>query len=307
MLYVILLFDLAVGLVYGMIFYKYKSLARAEDVSFLSDYLSQKIWMPPVHSLNDPFEGKFVIVDPEYLLEGQYLIDIIKEHKIEGEQESIKEEFKKKLSSPGAWEKEANVYNSFLSEHGALCLTDTYSNIPMWSYYANDHHGYCLVFELDFSYFSDEKAKHINEVINGEGILSFTIDGDREFVLTKVIYQREMPTFSLQEYDKIPKDKMHEYPKIEYLVKRSLGVKAQEWAHEREYRLITNSNSKDCGWMNLGQYVPFLSIKGIIMGYKMAKNIKQIIQSLCKKYSIQAYEAKLSDTKYLIDKNSVEV
>lgn len=293
-------------------FYHYKPLSEKQHLTFLENYLKQKVWLTPLKEFNDPFDGKFMLkgFTPEYVLNNPSLFNhFLKQHQEHGEPNLTADDLKAKLCTP-EFEKiftqqsqqQHQMVKDTFSNHGALCLTPQNNNIPMWAYYANDHKGYCVEFTVDFSYIQKHAAidpnmlaDFMHDIKTGTSILSFQLkEHGQEFVFAKVSYSRKIPTIDLEALFKIT----NEYKQTEYLVKNSVGVKLSDWDHENEYRLIANSNSRNCEPMNLQYYAPFLKVTGIIMGVCIEKENEEKIRKLCKAYGIRLYKAVCSESAY---------
>lgn len=289
-------------------FYHYKPLSEEQHLTFLENYLKQKVWLTPLKEFNDPFEGKFMLkgFTPEFVLNSPYLLNHFLKH---GEPNLTVDALKERLRSPEFQQifnqqsqQHYQMVKDTFSNHGALCLTPKNNNIPMWAYYANDHKGYCVEFTVDFSYIQKHAAidpnmlaEFMHGIKTGTNILSFQLKEHRqEFVFAKVSYNREIPTIDLEALFRIT----NEYKQTEYLVKNSVGVKHSDWDHENEYRLIANSNSKNCELMSLQYYAPFLKVTAIIMGARIEKENEEKIQKLCKTYGIRLYKAVCSESAY---------
>lgn len=286
-----------------ILFYHYKPLKCLEHLIWLQNYLNQKIWFTRLDSFNDKFEGRFIYepANAYEILNSPELFDRYYCHLKESNPDLTREEFKKDLSSPDAEKLIGNPYivNNYLQSHGALCFTLSDSNIPMWTHYANNYQGYCIVFELDLGWLykngrfenrrvsSVEDFNHyINDIIQGQEILSFSskLDPDKHFVLTKVSYQNQFPKIkeaNLQEIMNRVKKSGHYYEHTKYIVQNSIGVKFEQWDYENEYRLIANTNSGASSLMDLRGY-PFLKVTGIIMGEEIGKNLDQDISNFLK-------------------------
>lgn len=189
--------------------------------------------------------------------------------------------------------------NNLFKNHGVLCLSSCSSSIPMWGYYGDEHKGYSLIFELDYSYIqknlfdlsSQEKLK------NGDSIISFRGEDGFRFAFVKIKYQQLIPKLFLDEIHNLKKNNPNnQYLITECIVKNSVGVKFEEWQHENEYRLIVNGNSFNSEVFDLRAYILFLKIKGVIMGAKLEQEDK--IYGLCQEYKIDLYKASCSDAKY---------
>ncbi len=291
-------------------FYHYKPLSEKQHLTFLENYLKQKVWLTPLKEFNDPFEGKFMLNTPEYVLNNPSLFNhFLKQHQEHSEPNLTADDLKAKLCTPEfekiftqQSQKQYQMVKDAFSNHGALCLTPQNNNIPMWAYYANDHKGYCVEFSIDFSYIQKHAAidpnmlaDFIHGIKTGIDILSFQLkEHGQEFVFAKVRYSHEIPTIDLEVLFGIT----NEYKRTEYLVKNSVGVKHSDWDHEDEYRLIANSNSRNCESMSLQYYAPFLKVTAIIMGAFIQKENEDEIRKLCKTYGISLYKAVCSESAY---------
>lgn len=132
--------------------YKYVS-----NVKYLKEsYCKQEIWLTPINALNDPFEGhtKTKQFSPEFIELNSEIFDMIYEEVKKKHKKLTIEEFKKSIQEPsfntGLAEFESKIRRLF-NEHGITSFTIDPRNIPMWTYYANNHHGYCVEFEMDFN------------------------------------------------------------------------------------------------------------------------------------------------------------
>lgn len=275
-----------------MILYHYKPLKNLENITNLKNYLNQKIWFTRLDKFNDPFEGtlyykpatpKDVLMSPE-LFENYYMA-------LNKLSPSLtRDDFRGQLEK----EEDEAIGDSFLTNynqtHGALCLTPSNSNIPMWAHYADNHQGYCVIFKLDFdeiynicgSNFSsrEEFDGYISCVVQPSSaekqeILSFTqaLDIDKKIVFTKVIYSDEPSAIDEVDIQALLANiKNDHYGYIKYIIKNSVSVKFLQWNYENEYRLIVNTNSIASGLLDLRGY-PFLKVTGVILGENLGKNL----------------------------------
>lgn len=294
-----------------MVLYKYMSLETEEHFSYLESYLKQQIWLTPLSSFNDPFEGRFRIKSfrSETILSKPDLFNQMLElHRQNGEPNLNKETFTSRLTSPEFQDvllaHSPEVQNIFQS-HGAICLTPDPANIPMWAYYGNNHQGCCIKFELDFQFIQketgvDDLSFFIQEIHNGRTLLSFHLPKtEYDFVLSKVEYEEEMPTIDLNEIIELKTT----IEQIKYLVSRSVGVKYKQWQHEYEYRLIANTNSHLEGnkCLPLKIIAPFLSITGIVIGSSMGSDTIERVKKMANQYKMNVSKAFCSTVGYKIE------
>lgn len=133
--------------------YKYTT-----NVNYLKQsYCKQMIHLSPLAELNDPFEGHsiikqfppdFVIKNPEIL---KNFLKIFQENQPSITENEVIEliqtdDFKKGL------EKFENIKRFLFPKHGITCFSSDPFNLPMWAYYADNHEGYCVEFEMDIDY-----------------------------------------------------------------------------------------------------------------------------------------------------------
>lgn len=291
-------------------FYKYQPLSDDKHFIHLQNYLDQKVWLTPLGKFNDPFEGRCSLArySLQFILDNPDIFNrLLKEYRLNGGMPELTEdEFKSFLNSNELRDYHSNnhVQISHFDRHGALSLTRKNNNIPMWAYYADNHKGYCVEFELDFKHLRKStliEPKKLEEFINninqGSQILSSKLRNyPQAFVFAKVRYSKTIPSISYDDSTKLP----GEYEQLEYFVKNSVGVKSIEWEHEDEFRLIVNGNSEENGLLPLEIFAPFLKVTGIIMGAQVESNNRKHLLDICKNKKIRAYNAVCSDTLYEI-------
>lgn len=301
--------------------YLYKPLLTLDHFSQLKNYMDQKVWFSPLEKFNDPFEAQFYLkhATPNEILANKATFDRYYCHVRCMDPRVTEEDFRKELIKPEASEmiRKMRLVEDYFKSHGAICLTSSSTNIPMWAHYAEDHQGYCVIFEIDLDkiyerykelykkqdpnneYTREEFDIIINKVFNpypdgdDQEILSFNQSADdprRKIIFTKVIYQDIRPVVDeITLMDVMPLKS--EYEKNKYLSQNSFGVKFREWGYENEYRLVVNSESTKCGLMDLTAY-PFIRITGIIMGYKIGQNLSKDALDFITDYELSGKELK---------------
>ena len=293
--------------------YKYQSLAIADPFKRFVNYLDQKVWLAPLNSANDPFEGAFISSIPEQGTKAfnDFLVYHQKIHPT-----LTAERFNQELKNPEFQKAIREGARSFSQECfknlGILCLTSCPDDIPMWAYYGNNHSGYCLEFELDFKIIQEinkiseeDMISLIQTVQDGTGPLAFKLGGfDLTFTFFKVRYARNIPTIDFNKLHALQDD----FSKIKYLAENSFGVKFEEWSHEKEFRLIASMHSQDNGLLPLNTLIPYLKITGVIMGSNMIEENKRTMALLTKEYGLKLMAATCSpsDYKISIDDYNVE-
>ena len=99
----------------------------------------------------------------------------------------------------------ANSGRRHETQYKIACFSEEKSSIPMWAYYANDHKGVCLEYDM---------AK-------------LNVEDEYEFELKRAFCKVHYSDYR-------PQDQHGEY---------SLIVKSSQWSHEHEWRLICDTES----------------------------------------------------------------
>jgi hypothetical protein len=282
----------------------------------LDNVLKQKVWLNPLADFNDPFERNFkYIADPsEAELDTRLFHHLYDFYRKDTGIIITSEQFKEVLKSESFIQKVFVASNSWIngvfSRHGALCLTLDPSNIPMWAHYAQNHRGYCVIFDLDLTLFGEimkiaDMQNYYKELLEGKEILNFYLPPlGAIFVFTKIYYSDSPPIMHLNECLDVLDDPNKIREGIEYLTKHTVGVKYKKWEYENEYRLVANINSKESGLLELS-FLPFLKVKGVIMGYQLTNDEKAIFHKKCHENKNCLYQASCSKTEYKIEINLI--
>jgi Protein of unknown function (DUF2971) len=301
--------------------YLYKPFSSLDHLTQLQNYINQKVWFTRLSNFNDPFEGQFhyrqasptEILKNDNLLQKQYSKNKLKNP------ETTEKEFKNKLASKEDEQIviQLQLVTDIFDSHGAICLTESETNIPMWAHYANHHQGYCIIFEMDLDkiyenckadYSEDFTRNEFNSIARkvfdhktqDHEIFSFSQpedDSEKKFIFTKVIYKNNIPIIEEVILEQLKTKSPYE--QSIYFAKNAFGVKFEQWNYEEEYRLVVNANSEGCdhSLMDLNGY-PFIRISGIILGQKFARNCNQNINEFISHLQLQGYKFecyKLSD------------
>ncbi len=142
-----------------------------------------------------------------------------------------------------------------------LCLTECHRNILMWSYYADNHKGYCFAYDYD-------------DIM--EGIRSLDINGI--CIAGEVQYKKKRPE------QKAPQDKFS-YTDILFYIEAAF-TKYEEWKHEKEYRFVILSDgglkSVDFVSMQITPRKVYEGVAGDKASVKDSKDRSLEIRSLAK-------------------------
>jgi hypothetical protein len=186
--------------------YKY----RAYNENSLSMMIKKKIWVPKPTAFNDPFDCMFAIDENfsqkdynRFILSAGSKSDLppgavfhqILEASKDGE---IRQEEKDRLR------KSIEAIQKFINNFGVYTLSQTNSNILLWSHYADSHKGFCIEFDRasDNDLGNSEKAKPVQ-------------------------YEKHYPVIKLAELidDSVP-------------IEKALLIKSVNWKYEQEWRLF---------------------------------------------------------------------
>lgn len=156
-----------------MNFYRYQSINKLT----LQNLSNQKNWVADPFEFNDPFE--FSLTDKYY-------------PNSQGNLECFQKE---QLTKVKRIEDE-------ISQYGVVCYSSDYINNLLWSHYADNHKGMCLVFNVP-----EKKVPN----------------------LRKVSYSKNFPLVGITEKPEIYKE-----------IIKVVTTKSIDWSYEKEYREILN-------------------------------------------------------------------
>ena len=241
--------------------YKYTSFKRAFDI-----LTSNKIYFANLSELNDPFEG---LITLDFSTDEKTRISLEQINKIA---HIFKINFPKVKKLQQAFVNDPvmkhkfthSVANEFRekSRLGVCCLTDTYQSLPMWSHYADNHTGCCLMF--DFSNYSNQDRNKRFPFHNME----------------KIKYQKNLPMNN-------------------FLLPRAY-YKSCEWEYEHEWRAVMFDEDippiKESNGAGLYSLNGFLS--KIILGHNMEDAYKKVIKAAARQRNISVQQASPKLYKY---------
>lgn len=249
-------------------YYKYLPISR---LSYLEDELLR---FTQPGDLNDPFECL-----PQKPSEEEFnlLIDtvILNLPKVNKE---FERNTKDKFNTEYLKDLYKNANKNVNDDIGILSLSKNWNNTLMWSHYTNSHKGFCIGFDKNHNFFenylSDDKctSKFIKEV---------------EYSETRV---------------KIPMILGQEKLNFEPYITKSL-----DWKYEEEIRIISSLNSADeikpKEPYNIHLFkVSHSCITQIILGANIEIENENEIRKFASEKNIEIYKAKISDTKYNMER-----
>jgi hypothetical protein len=138
-----------------------------------------------------------------------------------------------------------NYLLSSIDKHGMVSMAEPNDSVLMWSYYAEGHKGVAVRFALK----PDQFVSH-------------------PIIPVKVQYSRTFPKVEFYEgFDPVR-------------VNTIIGTKANEWKHEREWRLIAQSRT---GYVRM----PPEMINGVVLGLRTTKEVEDQIRSWVRQRTVK--------------------
>lgn len=122
-----------------------------------------------------------------------------------------------------------------------LCLTSKFDNILMWSYYGNDHKGFC------YGYDKNDILNNLEKMYSGICFIG------------KILYDIKRPKYKVTK-------RMSAVDTIIFLIK-VLFTKYEGWSHEDEYRIVilNDDNLNDTQLSGLAGSSNYFTIKSTIL------------------------------------------
>jgi hypothetical protein len=185
--------------------YKYVGAESPEEIVRILKYFIEdgSIKASNPRTFNDPSEFKveYDFEAPDKVIKDRYFSD-----NPESGEEGFKEWFNS-FDSHSKWHIGYINRHYMLNFVGVVCLTSAPNNYLMWSHYAKDHPGFCIVFD-------DEIITSLDETLFS----------------SEVEYQNEVPAFR------------YFYDSIVDFNKSVFFTKSKNWEYEKEFRVITRGH-----------------------------------------------------------------
>ena len=244
------------------IIYKYRNWKDEFNKKVL---LENELYFASNEDFNDPFDSK--IPTDYYLLDTdnkklEYAKDIVKRQESYLIKNGIDLKFETnriykilKLDLNTVHDNFAKIEEkTTANEYGALCLSETWESILMWSHYADSHKGYCIGFK-------------------GEQLIKHSVS---QFAC-KINYNNKYPHI-----DPLEKNQMvNTFKRWQY--------KAEDWSYEKEYRIVKGLFNGDS---NRYLIFPDNYIAEIILGMNIEQPDKEEILAIAKSKNIPVYQTK---------------
>lgn len=180
------------------------------------------------------------------------------------------------------------------------CFSETPSDEKMWGYYAKDHTGFCVEYDISELDSNDTIIDHLFPVLYSAK-RSMTTD------VHKMIDELKQLRIDIRDGNK------HDYDGYLNDITALFLSKGEGWSYEREWRIVytlLQIYEENCEDLNDG-IIQFDCITGIYLGYRIEKeiekNIKEIVSRInaaryCNgRTAITIYKAHLKADSYKLD------
>jgi hypothetical protein len=206
----------------------------------LNILINGNLYLGPPSSLNDPFEGEFILKNSGKLPDEEYFVETEERIVID----------KRKMSEEQFLFELKKVYRDILQKHyGITCFSEKKDSLLMWAHYANMHRGICLVFDQEKLITSINKNYH-------------------EIRLDRVKYNKDFIPIDIR----VTNSGLY-FNRIE----ESYLNKLSHWKYEKEVRMHwyvpENFTHRNIGF-------DFSSIVGIILGSNLEDQHKTLLANI---------------------------
>lgn len=161
-----------------------------------------------------------------------------------------------------------SVLKNFMSNRkkiGIYSLSKTYSDELLWAYYANNHSGFCIEYDLE---------KLMEEHTSGI------------FYSFNVAYASDPPQLETSDFED-----------TKSLLIKTSGTKSKKWEHEQEIRILTDKHGEN--------YYFFSAVKAIYFGFRMNDDEINIIQERLAGRDLKYYRIKQIENIYSYEKELI--
>jgi hypothetical protein len=216
------------------------------NINLIRLLVNSEIWFSALDKLNDPFEGQFEIEKMELPSDEILTVFYQNSNSFSYSSEKTIERIEIIKENPAKFYEDIRTYlrKIFLNRRKIACFSLIYDEILMWSHYANEHKGICLIFDKELL-ISDDFFRKSN----------FGLDSLED---GKVLYKRRdnlKVNFDQNEILRVVIENFDE------LVIKKLDC----WEYEKEYRIIaTEKFSKASDGINFKFNKK--ALRGVIFG-----------------------------------------
>lgn len=235
---------------------KFFSFSNSGDLnrSKLQTLEKEEIWISSIDTLNDPYEFSCMYVDREKLHEAGYPDSLISGFE--------------------------NLVGQSIKTWGVASLSsNSFDCLPMWAYYANNHCGYCVEYDVI-------RPDNIHEI---------------SYEPARIPLATTLANFYFA-FKNMVADGKEDDPEVDFyatIIMQQLFMKHISWAHEKEYRVVFNLKHKG------GQSVPLsavgLKTSRIVAGINCTQKHILALQEISTKIGCSKVDiAQISATDYVL-------
>jgi hypothetical protein len=244
----------------------------------------KKFYFGRYDKLNDPFECIANIAYTQSISD-----EIIEKYYNSIPHNNLKLEDLKKEINFYIHEKRSVYWPIIQMPFGIYSLNTNPENIQMWSHYANNHQGICIVFTIDWDYIISQIGL-TNPQINSEIIVSILLNEGFRFSITspygesirfglqKVRYNDSVITYPASKFMQAHFDE-NEKEEFAWTIAQTKHI---TWQYEDEWRIVCFNQYSDAPDQLISLTMPpsnFIKPCGIILGIKMIPEIKELIKA----------------------------
>lgn len=219
-------------------------------------------WLSDFEEFNDPFEGQLDI-DLKHMYQvgletDEELQEIVRKNP--SSQEGLDSFFANNQDRVS--KKFDTVRHSFYMK----CFTTTNQSIPMWSYYANQHAGFCIEYDFD-------------EIFENYGPFLYPVLYKKRYDTAAAIVNGDFNIVN------------------EWLM--TLVSKSEQWIHEDEWRIVLPKEAMPLGGRSKkGGCLVMPFPKAIYLGCRIPEKLEKAVREAICLEDIKVYKAKIDRTEY---------
>lgn len=226
--------------------------------------VNSEIWFSAFNKLNDPFEGQFEIERME--LPSDEILTVFyqdsKSFSFSSEKTIERIKIIKKNPTRFYEDLKTDLRKRFLNRRKIACFSLIYDEILMWSHYADEHNGLCLIFDKELL-ISDDLFQESNFELD-------SLEGD------KVSYKRRDNLKVNFRQDEV----LH----VEIVNFDEIVIKKFDcWEYEKEYRIIATESFPE-GSDGINFKFNKKALKGVIFGERSSLVDIRLIYSILTSY-----------------------
>lgn len=245
--------------------YRFRPLSDNNDYEF-ENLENDKVWLNCPDNFNDPFDSK-PLYNPDKLYNLLKNDSELKKFVTEKDADYINNLYHK-------------TYVEYCKNYRIGCFTENnYTNILMWSHYANAHKGFCLKYD-----FTDKKQNIPENLLNS---ICPVIYSNQIFDITEYLYSS---TKNVTAYLKDNNITRH-FNNI--LLNLVVLFKSDIWSYENEWRIVMEKNL-----YKIENLIDVPKPSAIYIGLNTSNRNKAILKNISRKRKIDIFQIVRSPNEY---------